>query len=93
MLKYIFLGIHDALLSLPPLLNLKRSLEQRTCSLPTLQLQLLAWIFNGGQSQLSLRTLSKTEGLETLKRVGVKPGTQNSLPTHAFEVRTNSTDR
>lgn len=85
-------GIHDALLAIPPLNRLQRQLEQNSCQLSDQQLNLLSWVFNGGQSQLSLRTMTKVEGIETLRRVGVKPGAQISLPTHAFEVKTISTD-
>ena len=87
------IGVHDALLAIPPLNRLQRQLEQNSCQLSDQQLNLLSWVFNGGQSQLSLRTMTKVEGIETLRRVGVKPGAQISLPTHAFEVKTISTDR
>jgi len=86
-------GLRDDLAAIPPLSILKRQLEQRNCQLSLKQLQLLLWVFSGGQSQLSLRTVPRSERMEILGKAGVKKTTTLSLPTHMLQLSNNNTDR
>ena len=89
----ICVGLRDDLAAIPPLSILKRQLEQRNCQLSLKQLQLLLWVFSGGQSQLSLRTVPRSERMEILGKAGVKKTTTLSLPTHMLQLSNNNTDR
>ena len=92
-MKCYLLGLRDALACIPPLVTLKRQLEQRSCQLLTKDLHLLLWVFNGGQSQLSLRTVPRSERIDVLAKAGMKTTTSLSLPTHIFQISNIHTHR
>jgi len=85
-------GIQDALLTIPPLNCLKWQLQQGSCKLSLNQLELLVWIFEGGPSKLTLKSVPKEERLAVLERVG-SSHKGHSPPAHLLQVSTTATPR
>jgi len=85
-------GLQSVIREIPPVSTLKRQLELKSSQLSGQLLQLLLWILTGGQSQLSLRCLSKEEAGEKLALVCGNLSSSN-LPTYVLEVKTANTAR
>lgn len=86
-------GLQETIAGFPSLAELKNSLEKKKSNLSLKQLSLLRWVFEGGQSKLTLRTIKQGSYLETLKSTGIQLKPNHGLPNFILEVSKKDTER
>lgn len=85
-------GLQETIAAFPALAELKNSLEKNKSILTLKQLSLLRWVFEGGQSKLTLRTIKQGSYLETLKSTGIQLKPNHGLPNFILEVSKKDTE-
>jgi len=79
-------ALQEAITTVPPLSQLQRQLEQHSYQLSLRTLQLLLWLFDGGPTQLTLRSLPRHEHSNVLARAGIVIRPTHGEPTYLLEV-------